>query len=111
MSQWEQLSIYINESDPWQGKPLYLALLEAARKQRLSGATVFRGIAGFGVGHQRRIHTARIMELADLPVVVTAIDRSEAIDAFLATIKEMVTVGLVVREVVNVVHEGTVDLT
>lgn len=83
MNTLEQLTIYIDESDQWHGKPLFAALVEAARKQGLSGATVLRGVEGYGMRHHHQIHTARIMELADLPVVVTIIDTAEAIAQFL----------------------------
>lgn len=49
MSTWEQLTIYIDEADKWQGKPLYIALVEEARKNGIAGATVTRGVEGFGV--------------------------------------------------------------
>jgi PII-like signaling protein len=102
----EQLTIYIDESDQWHGKPLFTALVEAARKQGLSGATVLRGVEGYGMRHHHQIHTARIMELADLPVVVTIIDTAEGIAQFLPTLQEMVTVGLVTQESINVVHHA-----
>lgn len=79
MSSWEKLTVYIDETNQWQGKPLYTAFVEEARKQGLAGATVTRGVEGFGVRQQHRIHTARIMELADLPIIVTIIDQAEAI--------------------------------
>jgi PII-like signaling protein len=109
MNTWEQLTIYIAESDQWHGKPLSTALIEAARQQKLSGATVMRGVEGYGVRHHHQIHTARIMELADLPVIVTVIDTAENIAQFLPTIQEMVTVGLVTQETINVVHPAPVQ--
>jgi PII-like signaling protein len=80
--------------------------VEAARKQGLSGATVIRGVEGYGMRHHHQIHTARIMELADLPMIVTVIDTSEAIAQFLPTVQEMVTVGLVTQETINIVHHA-----
>lgn len=78
MSTWEQLTIYIGESDHWHGKPLYIALIEQARQQGITGATVTRGVAGFGKRQHGEIHTTRIFELSsDLPMVVTVIDRAE----------------------------------
>ncbi|WP_421654359.1 DUF190 domain-containing protein [Leptothermofonsia sp. ETS-13] len=106
MSYWEKLTIYINESDQWHGKPLFTALVEEARKQGLAGATVTRGIEGFGVRQHHRIHTARIMELADLPIIVTLIDREEAIAQFLSSVQEMVAVGLVTQETIRVVYHA-----
>ena len=108
MSSWEQLTIYIDETDQWQGKPLYRALVETARQQGLAGATVTRGVEGYGARQHHRIHTARIMELAELPVVVTIIDQTEAIARFLPTVQAMVQVGLVVQNPVNVVHQAPV---
>lgn len=109
MSTWERLTIYVNESDHWQGKPLFLGIVEVARHQQLLGATVTRGVEGYGVRQGGRIHTARMMELADLPMVVTIIDRSETIAQFLSTVQAMVKVGLVTQETVNVVHHAPVD--
>ncbi len=107
MTTLEQLTIYIDESDHWHGKPVYTALVEEARKMGIAGATVVRGIAGFGVRHNRQIHTANILELSsELPMVVTIIDRAEAIATFLPLVKEIVTVGLVIQETVNVVHHA-----
>ncbi len=106
MSHWEKLTVYIDETDQWHGKSLYTALVEAAQKQGMMGATVTRGIEGFGVRQHHRIHTARIMELADLPIIVTIIAPSEAIAQFLPTLQTMVATGLVTQEPVNVVHHA-----
>jgi len=103
----EQLTIYIDESDRWRGKPIYTALVEEARKMGIAGATVMRGVEGFGIRQHRQIHTANILELSsELPMVVTVIDNAEAISAFLPLVKEMVTMGLVIQETVNVVHHA-----
>jgi PII-like signaling protein len=109
MRNWEQLTIFIDESDQWHGKPLYIALVEAARNQGLAGATVVRGIAGYGMRQHHRLHTARIMELADLPLMMIIIDRAEKITHFLPIVTEMVSVGLVTHSPVNVVHHGLTD--
>ncbi len=109
MSNWQQLIIYVGESDQYHGKPVYLALVETAREQGLAGATVFRGVAGFGKRQQHRIQTARILELSsDLPMVVTIIDQAEAIANFLPQIQAMVQGGIVIQEAVNVVHEAAI---
>lgn len=107
MSDWEKLTIYIDESDRWHGKPLFTALVEEARKQGLAGVTVTRGIEGFGVRQHHQIHTARIMELADLPIIVTLIDRAEAIAQFLPSVQAMVAVGLVTQETIRVVYHAS----
>lgn len=105
MTTWQRLIIYITESDQWQGKTLYTALVEAARKQGIIGATVLRGIEGFGLRDQGKIHTAKILELSsDLPIMVIMIDREEAIDRFLPVVKDMVSGGVVTLEPLNVVH-------
>jgi PII-like signaling protein len=106
MRDWEKLTVFIDESDQWHGKPLYIALVEAARNQGLAGATVVRGIAGYGMRQHHRLHTARIMELADLPLMVIIIDRAEKIARFLPVVEEMVQVGLVTHAPVNAVHHG-----
>jgi len=103
MSTWEQLTIYIGESDQWHGKPLYMALVERARQQGIAGATVIRGVAGFG--NHSRIHTTQMFELSsDLPMMMIVIDNSQAIAAFLPIVQEMVKEGLITRAPVNIVH-------
>jgi PII-like signaling protein len=109
MNTWEQLTIYVNESDRCQGKPLYLAIVEAACQQGLAGATVTRGSEGYGERQHHQIHTNRMMELADLPMVVTLIDRAEAIAHFLPIVQELVKVGLVTQDSVKVVHHAPID--
>ncbi|AFY90971.1 DUF190 domain-containing protein [Chroococcidiopsis thermalis] len=105
MNTWEKLTIYVGESDRWHGKPVYLALVEAARQQSLAGATATRGIAGFGERQYHKIHTVQILELSsDLPIVVAVIDRAEAIANFLPVVREMVKNGLVTQQSVTVVH-------
>jgi PII-like signaling protein len=104
----ERLTIYFGESDHWHGKPVYLALVEEARNKGLAGATVTRGVAGFGKRQHHGIHTAGIFELSsDLPMVATVIDTAEAITAFLPLVQEMVLGGIVIQETVNVVHKKT----
>jgi PII-like signaling protein len=101
----ERLTIYVGESDHWHGKPVYIALVEEARHKGLAGATVTRGVAGFGL-HQQ-LHTARILELSsDLPMVVTIIDTTEAIASFLPLVQEMVMGGIAIQETVNLVHHA-----
>ena len=73
MTNWQKLIIYVDESDLWDCQPLYVALIETARKRGIAGATAIGAISGFG--HSRTIRTTRILALsANLPVVVTAID-------------------------------------
>jgi hypothetical protein len=95
------LRIFIGESDRSAGKPLYEAIVLAAREAGLAGATVLRGLEGFGA--RSRIHTARILRLSeDLPIVVEIVDSEERIAAFLPRLDAMVTEGLVTLERVQV---------
>ena len=96
------LRIFVGESDTWHGKPLYQAIVERAREAGLAGATVIRGIEGFGA--RSRIHTARILRLSeDLPIVVEIVDTAEKVEAFLPAVDEMVTEGMLTTEKVEVV--------
>ena len=96
------LRIFIGESDRWEGKPLHLAIVEKAREAGLAGATVVRGIEGYGA--KSVIHTTRLLDLStDLPIVVEIVDRKEKVTAFLETVEEMVGDGLATTEKVEVV--------
>jgi uncharacterized protein len=96
------LRIFIGESDTWHGKPLYEAIVMRVREEGLAGATVLRGIEGFGA--DSRIHTSRILRLSeDLPVVVEIVDTAENIDRVLPLLDEMVTEGMVTLERVEVI--------
>lgn len=110
MTKFERLTIYVGESDQWNGKPVYLALVEEARRQGLIGATVVRGVTGYGKQNQHRIMFLGIIELSsDLPMVATIIDRQEKIEQFLPLVEEMVLGGIVVREPIEVVHHAPID--
>ena len=99
--QGELLRIFIGESDRWERKPLYEAIVLAAREADLAGATVLRGLMGYG--RHSRIHTAKILRLSeDLPIVIEIADRTDKIEAFLPTVDRMVTEGLVTLEKVRV---------
>lgn len=98
----KRLIIYIGESDKWRGKALYVALLETLRTQGMAGATVTRGLAGFGA--HSVVHTANILVLSmDLPLIIQAIDTPEKIDAVLKIIAPMVGEGLITLDEVEVV--------
>jgi uncharacterized protein len=99
--------IFIGESDTWHGKPLYQAIVQRARGDGLAGATVIRGIEGFG--SSSRLHTSRILRLSeDLPVVIEIVDTAERIDAVLPLLDEMVSEGMVTVERVDVIaYRGT----
>ena len=94
--------IFIGESDRWHGRPLYQAIVERVRKEGLAGATVIRGIEGFGA--KSHLHTSRILRLSeDLPIVVEIVDTAERVDGLLPLLDEMVADGLVTIEPVHVV--------
>jgi PII-like signaling protein len=96
------LRIFIGESDIWHGKPLYQAIVERLREEGLAGATVLRGIEGFGASS--RLHTARILRLSeDLPLVIEVVDVQDKIARALPILDEMVTEGLVTLERVEVI--------
>ena len=103
------LRIFIGESDKWRGKPLYEAIVLKAREMGLAGATMLRGLMGYGAAS--RIHTAKILRLSeDLPIIVEIVDSAEKISSFLPVIDEMVQEGLVTLERVNVIlyrHNAT----
>jgi PII-like signaling protein len=102
------LRIFVGESDTWHGRPLYQAIVERARERGLAGATVLRGIEGFGA--DSRLHTARILRLSeDLPVLIEIVDTDERIRAFLPTVDEMVGEGLLTMERVQVIAYRSSD--
>ena len=96
------LRIFIGESDTWHGKPLYQAIVERVREEGLAGATVVRGIEGFGANSH--LHTARILRLSeDLPLLIEIVDSEERISSVLPLLDEMVGEGLVTLESVEVI--------
>ncbi len=98
----ERLTISIGETDQYHHRPLYTEIVERAHQAGLAGATVLRGIEGFGASSH--IHTTRILRLSeDLPVVIVIVDIAERIDAFLPQLDELITEGLVVREQIDIV--------
>jgi CBS domain-containing protein len=98
-----RLCIYIGESDRWRNKPLYLAMLEALKVEGIAGATVVRGVAGFGA--HSRIHTAAILRLSeDLPLRIEVIDSPKYIEKALELITPMVREGLITVEDVQVIR-------
>jgi PII-like signaling protein len=96
------LRIFVGESDRWESRPLYEAIVRAAREAGLAGATVLRGLEGFGA--HSRIHTAKILRLSeDLPIVIEIVDTPERIDAILPALDRMVGEGLITLENVRVI--------
>ncbi|MCC6640499.1 MAG: DUF190 domain-containing protein [Deltaproteobacteria bacterium] len=93
--------VFIGESDRWHHQPLATALVERLRREGFAGATVFRGIAGFGA--HSVLHTASILRLSeDLPIVIEIIDSDEHAARLTAILDEMVGEGLVTMETVRV---------
>jgi PII-like signaling protein len=93
--------IFIGESDQWHHQPLHVALVERLRREGFSGATVTRGVAGFGA--HSLIHTANIERLSqDLPVIVEVVDTEAHVERLKPILDEMVTEGLVTMEKVTV---------
>jgi PII-like signaling protein len=102
------LRIFLGESDTHEGRPLYEAIVLAARRQGLAGATVLRGAMGFG--RSSRLHTAKILRLSeDLPLIIEIVDVEARIEAFLPTLKAMVGSTLVTLEKARVLRYGDAD--
>jgi PII-like signaling protein/predicted transcriptional regulator len=101
----QQLTIYVGESDTWHHQSAYAAILEMLRREGCGGATVTRGIAGFGATSV--IHTTSILRLSsDLPIVITVIDRPARMERLLGPLKEMAPHALMTLQDVEVVHSG-----
>jgi PII-like signaling protein len=96
------LRIFVGESDRHGGKPLYEAIVRQARAVGLAGATVLRGLEGFGA--RSRLHTAKILRLSqDLPVVIEIVDKEERIQSFLPLLDGMVDEGMITIEKVHII--------
>jgi len=94
--------IFIGESDRWHGVPLYEAIVRKAREMGLAGATVIRGVEGFGANSL--IHTAKILRLSeDLPILIEIVDKEERIQKILPILDEMIGEGLITMERVEIV--------
>ena len=92
------LRIFIGEADKYEGKPLYEWLVLQAKKQGLAGATVLRGMMGYGA-NSREIHTFKITRLSeDLPIVVEIVDSKEKLETYLETIDKSIRAGMVTLE-------------
>ena len=99
------LRVFLGEDDKYKGRPLYEAIVLAARQAKLAGATVLRGPMGFG--HSSHLHTTKILRLSeDLPLLIEIVDTEEAIKAFLPTLDPMMGSGLVTLEKVQVLQYG-----
>jgi PII-like signaling protein len=97
----QQVTVYCGEADRWRHQSLALALLDMLRREGCSGATITRGVAGFGAGS--RIKTTTIVELSfDLPMVLTVVDTPERVAHFLPKIRQMLGGGLITVEEVEI---------
>lgn len=97
-----RLTIFIGESDQWHRRPLFSEIVHRAHAQGLAGASVMRGIEGFGASS--RVHTTRLLSLSeDLPVAIVIVDTEDRIRGFVPQLDELITEGLVILDPVDVV--------
>jgi len=99
----QRLTIFIGESDQWHHKPLYTEIVRRAQRAGLAGASVLRGIEGFGASSQ--IHTTRLLSLSeDLPLAIVIVDAADRIREFLPELDELISEGLVILDDVEVIR-------
>ncbi|WP_297162236.1 DUF190 domain-containing protein [Thermogemmatispora sp.] len=102
----KRLRIFVSEAEAWQGRPLYRAILEAAQRHQIAGATVLRGIEGFGPDHH--LASERLPDIADnLPLLIELVDSEEQIGRFLPVLQSMVRHGLITVTPVTIVALST----
>jgi len=104
-----RVTVFIGENDTWHHKPLYTEIVHRAHTAGLAGASVFRGIEGFGASSL--IHTSRLLSLSeDLPVAIVIVDTEERVRAFLPQLDELVGEGLVILDDCEVIrYAGRAD--
>lgn len=103
-----RLIIFLGLSDQWRHKPLYAEIVRRARKAGLAGATVLRGVEGYGASN--RVHTSRILSLSDdVPLVIIIVDAEDKVRAFLPQLDELISEGLVTIEHVETVRYFSAD--
>lgn len=100
----QALKIYIDEETKYKGHNLYNAILFKMREIGMAGVTVTRAIAGYG--KDKAIHTTRIIDLSELPIIVEVVDTEEQIQKAIPIVKEMVDKGLIMVTDVNVIKYG-----
>ena len=98
----KMLRIYIGQDDQWEGKPLYESIVMKLRQMDVAGATVYKGVMGYGA--QQRMHKSGFLGLSrDLPIMITVVDKEEKVRAILPVLDEMVSEGLLVLSDVEVI--------
>ncbi|WP_431925256.1 DUF190 domain-containing protein [Nonomuraea jabiensis] len=98
-----RLTVFVGDTDTWHHKPLHHEIVHRAHAAGLAGASVFRGMEGYGASN--RVHTTRILSLSeDLPVAVIIVDTEEKIRGFLPQLDELITDGLVILDEVEVIR-------
>ena len=106
----ELLRIFVGESDRHAGRPLYEVIVQEARKRGMAGATVLRGVMGFGA--TSRMHTAKILRMSeDLPMVIEIVDRPERIAEFLPDLEKLIRQSAEALLAVPLVSSVQVDIT
>jgi uncharacterized protein len=99
----KQVTVFVNSSDHWHGRPLYSAIVQLCQERGIAGATVSRCVEGYGAS--RRLHTVHLLELAEhLPVRIDIIDLPERIEPFLTVLAAMIGEGLVVIANVHILR-------
>jgi PII-like signaling protein len=99
----KQVSIFVNSTDQWHGRPLYTAIVQLCQQQGLAGASVTRCVEGYGAG--RQLHTSRLLELSEnLPLRIDVVDLPERIEPFLSALEGLIGEGLVTVSDVHIIR-------
>ena len=99
----KQVTVFVNSTDQWHGRPLYSAIVQLCEQQGIAGATVTRCAEGYGAHH--RLHTTRLLELSEnLPVRIDVVDAAEKIEPLLAALEGMIGEGLVTISDVHIIR-------
>lgn len=98
-----RLTVIVDDTDTWHHKPLFTEIVQRAHAFGMAGATVFRGVEGFGATSV--VHTTRLLSMADdLPTAVVIVDEEDRVRAFLSRLEELPVSGLITLQEVEVVH-------